>query len=240
MLKEDEAQIALKGRKQALQRQIDGQFHSQAEEDRLKALEMSKLQAEKRTEKARAAAVQQLQQLKEIRDRQTAERLEQVAEGERIKRVAAEAVRESLEHEAKRHEKMLSYNHEYLRANDEQLLLKQARAAHEAKEDARILAFAAEKERLAELRRAHEATKFAAKQARFEKLLRQQVRVTCSGIAAVCVPARSRLGPLCFVAHRCAVDWCAPCSSVRSPVLPQGCGGCTHREASEGDREAYG
>jgi len=109
-----------------------------------------------------------------VRDRQQAERLEQVAEGDRIKRMAADAMREAAEDEANRHARQSAYNQEYLRANDEQLLLKAQRAAHEAKEDAKILAFAAEKERLSQLRREHEGAKFAAKQARLAKLLQRQ------------------------------------------------------------------
>lgn len=174
VLKEREAQINLAARKAAQKKVLDQQYHDMAEEDRLKAIEMSKIEEEKRTEKARAAAQQQLQQLREIRIKQQEERMAEVAEGERIKRVAQEALREAAVDEAKRQAQMKSYNFEYLRANDEQLLLKQARKEHEAKEDGRIVAFAAEKERLQQLRREHEATKFAAKQARFEKMLKNQ------------------------------------------------------------------
>jgi len=135
---------------------------------------MERIEQEKRAEKARGAAAQQLQQLAEVRERQSQERAEQVAMGERIKRQAADAVREAAEEEAKRHAQQQSYNHEYLRANAEQLALKQARAAYEAKEDEKIAAFAAEKERLLQLRREHEKSKHEIKQARFEKMLRRQ------------------------------------------------------------------
>jgi hypothetical protein len=174
VIKEREAQIELQARKRAQQQMIARTYHDLAEEDRLKALEMDRIEQEKRTEKARGAAKQQLQQLAEVRERQALERAEQVALGDRIKRQAADAVRESAAEEAKRHAQQQSYNQEYLRANAEQLALKQARAAHEAKEDGKIVAFAAEKERLLQLRREHEKSKFEIKQARFEKMLRRQ------------------------------------------------------------------
>ena len=174
VLKEREAQIDLKQRKAAQRRVLDQTFHDAAEEDRIKAEEMSLIEAEKRAENARAAAAQQLQQLREVRVKQQEERLEQVAEGERIKRVAAAAIQESAAEDARRQEAARRYNAEYMRANDEQLLLKQAQVEHEMKEDARIVAFATEKERLVNLRRDHEAAKFAAKQQRIEKMLKAQ------------------------------------------------------------------
>lgn len=174
VLKEREAQLELAAAKKAQQQLINQTYHDIAEEDRLKALEMSRLEREKRAEQNHAAAAQQLTQLREVRERQEAERAEQVAEGQRIKRIAAEAVKEAEEEDAARKEKMLSYNQEYLRANDEQRALKAQRAAVEALEDSKIAAFAAEKDRLIALRRDHEAAKFASKQARFEKMLRRQ------------------------------------------------------------------
>jgi hypothetical protein len=174
VLKEREAQLELKAAKEAQRKLVDATFHDQAEEDRLKALEMTKIEQEKRAEQNRAAAQQQLAQLREIRLRQSIERAEEVAEGDRIKRVAEEAVKEAVVEEQKRQEKIARYNQEYLRANDEQLALKAARIRSEANEDGKIAAFAAEKERMTNLRRKHEGIKFAAKQARFEKMLQRQ------------------------------------------------------------------
>lgn len=174
VLKEREAQLELAVAKKSQRKKIDQTYHDIAEEDRLKALEMERLEQEKRHEASRQAASQQLEQLRQVRMRQAVERLEEVEEGERIKRVALEAVKEAEEEEKRRQEKMWSYNQEYLRANDEQLAMKQARLAVEKLEDDKIAAFAAEKDRLTNLRKDHERAKFLSKQARFEKMLKRQ------------------------------------------------------------------
>jgi len=174
VLKEREAQIELKKKKQEMMRTIDQAFHEQSEAERLKAQRMNELEEEKRALNAQHAAALQRQQLREVRERQERERAEQVAEGERIKRVAAEAKREAQEEEAARKQQQWSYNQEYLRANDEQLILKQKRLEREEEELSKIARYATEKERILSERAAAANEIARAKAQRHEAMLSRQ------------------------------------------------------------------
>lgn len=174
VLKERESQIELQKEKKLQLIKQNQYYHNIAEEDRIKSIEISKLEEEKRVACARQAASEQIEQLKLMKEKQTRERLEELEQGERIKRMVQEATAENEEEEQERKEKMLMYNKEYLRANEEQLELRRERMRKEEIEDEKIVKYAEEKERLELLRKESENQKFQKKQQRFEKMLKRQ------------------------------------------------------------------
>jgi hypothetical protein len=124
--------------------------------------------------RSKQLASSQLEQLNHYRLRQTLERQEQLSDGDRLKKLAADSLIDSEFEEHQRHERMRELNMEYTRANKEQELVKHEKKIQELAEAQKIAKFAAEKERLQQLRKEHENAKFIIKQTRHEKMLRRQ------------------------------------------------------------------
>jgi hypothetical protein len=173
-LKERQAQIMINRRKKVAKAKED-QMWFRIQEDNIKAQIAREEQEElRRQEKSKGVARMQLEQLAEVRERQKQARIEEILDGERNKAIAKEAVEEAEEMERLRIARMKENNMEYMRANIEQQKIKDERRKLEEQEEKKIAEYAAEQERLENLRKENELAKFKQKQARFEAMLSRQ------------------------------------------------------------------
>lgn len=173
-LKERQAQIQINRRKKVAKSKEE-QMWFKIQEENVKA-QIAREEAEelRKQQKSKEIANQQLEQLAEVRERQKAQRIEEILDGERNKAVAREAVEEQEEMEQLRIARMRENNREYMRANIEQQKIKAERQKLELMEEAKIAEYAANLEKMAGLRKENELAKFKQKQARFEAMMARQ------------------------------------------------------------------
>jgi len=174
VMQERNRQIKLKRKKKSHNQQMDAMWLQIQKENLEQQYKKEEAEEKMRKEKSMKLAKIQQHQLEEFRLKQMQERIEDIRTGERNKRMAEVALKESVEMEKVRHKKMIEQNKEYLRANVEFRRLKEAEKQLEAAEEAKILEFAEEKERLLNLRKEAEARRFKEKQDRYEKMLAKQ------------------------------------------------------------------
>jgi hypothetical protein len=147
---------------------------AQRDEQIRKALQREQVEEITRKKKGQELAQMQIEQLATTQERMAVAKMREIEEGRVIKAIAKEALEEEHAMEEARKLKQKQNNAEYMRANQEQQKIKAQRARLEKAEDDKIIEYAREKQRLDEARRAHEAARFAAKQASYQKMLDKQ------------------------------------------------------------------
>lgn len=173
-LKERQAQIQINRRKKVAKKKEEDMWFRIQQDNISAQISREEEDERRRQSRSREIANMQLGQLAEIRELQKQSRIEEILDGERNKAVAKEALEEQEDLEKMRIQRQKENNKEYMRANLEQQKVKQERQKLEAMEEAKIAEYAAEKERLSNLRKENELAKFQAKQARFEAMMARQ------------------------------------------------------------------
>lgn len=174
VMQERQRQIELKRTRKGHDQRLDAMWLQIQNENLEQQYKREEFEEEDRKRKSKQLATTQLEQLKEFQIRQMQERMEEIAHGERNKRVAVQALKETAEQEELRKRQMVETNKEYLRANVEQRKVKAERKRLEALETQKIQEFASEKERLDDMRKKAEADRFNAKAERYEKMMARQ------------------------------------------------------------------
>lgn len=174
VLKAREAQVRMSKKKKQRARAKEEEWHKMEMKQLAGAVEKEKKELLAAKQKAKDLAMMQLTQLAVKRQRNMNQRMEEIAEGERIKQAAADAVVEAKEAELARLELRREQNRQYKLANEEQRRLKAEQARLDQLEEDQLMAFAKEKERLAEDRKRIVGEQKRAKEQRHEMMLQRQ------------------------------------------------------------------
>lgn len=174
VMQERGRQIELKRKKSAHEQHMEKMWLQIQEENLDAQYKREESEARTRKDKSVKLAATQMQQLEDYRVKQHQERIMEIREGERNKRIAQEAIKEARDAEIRKHETIIESNKSYMRANVESRKVKVEKQRLEDMEDAKIESYAKESERLKQARKDAEKSRFDAKQALNAKMLAKQ------------------------------------------------------------------
>lgn len=173
-LAEREVQIRMKEKQKQVEEEYEREWHER-EVEQMKEFDRRE---EEKNAAIRAASLQkkedQLRQLQQYKERARRERQLEIEEGEIVRENARNAAAAMRAQEVQRKQKQMQMAQGYLKTNEEQKLRRAAGLAKDRELDAKLIAYAQEKERIDEQRKAAERRKAEAKAKQKEALMKRQ------------------------------------------------------------------